>query len=351
MPLKKYLQNYINYKRNQNMPESIFEFTDGRSSEDLTTEILHYILVSEAYAPYQRLFYSRLFPSEGNRSTDDYGFDVDTQVDHTPNGRPDIEIKNEKNIIIIENKFFAGFSNNDQMFRYFQYLKSDSSYKNKYLVLLTIKDRMSYYNQHMVQQFSCKESYDELMRYFDEHGIEFRNLLWEDILNDFDSHDFLISNFKNYIETKYLTSSTLEDKEMELINSSSVPQIFEKLWSGIDKIRDNLSAEDINVQRMSQSRIYYGFNISENWGNVWLGLYHDFWAIYKTPYLLHIRNDWIKEEFRNKEIEKKLMEIGFINDSKLENIFPIKISDKDIVGNCIPVIRAKLKELREVFEI
>jgi hypothetical protein len=333
------------------MPESIFEFTDGQSSENLTTEILHYILVSDAYAPYQRLFYSRLFPSEGNRSTDDYGFSISTQVDYGPHGRPDLVIENEKRIIVIENKFYAGFSFNDQMLRYFQYLDSVNGFDEKYLVLLTIRDRASFYHQQMVQQFSGKESFGELMDYFREHRVFFKSLIWDDILNDFDSNDFIISNLKDYIQTKYLTSSILVNYEMEWVNDSSVPELLEMLWDGINKIKVELLEGNYDVQKTSQSRLSYGFSIEEYWGKIAIQIYHIGWYRYKAPYLLHIRRDWFKDDFYNIDTERKLGSIGFFKDSNFEYVFPIKIKEVDnTVGYCIPIIHEKIDELREIFE-
>jgi hypothetical protein len=217
------------------MTESVFNYTEGLSSEDLTTEILRYILVSPEFAPYQRLFYSRLFSSVEPtqlKSTDDYGFSVSTQVSYDKYGRPDLIIENENRLVVIENKFYAEFTNDDQIRRYFQFLCSTTNFEEKFLILLTIKDRSDYYYNRILQQFS-KDLPEPSLQAFDtftaQNNIIFRILSWDDLLEDFDSPEFLITNLKNYIYGKFIKSSTLDDDELKLVQGSEVPKLFEDL--------------------------------------------------------------------------------------------------------------------------
>jgi hypothetical protein len=99
--------------------DNFLDRIDGLSSENLTTEVLGFLLDSSTYAPYQRLFYSLIFPGSELQDTEERQFDVTTQMSFEEYGRPDIVIENERQVIFIENKFYASFSLDNQMYRYY----------------------------------------------------------------------------------------------------------------------------------------------------------------------------------------------------------------------------------------
>jgi hypothetical protein len=101
---------------------------------------------------------------------------------------------------------------------------------------------------------------------------------------------------------------------------------------------------------MNQSRIFYGFSVAEKWGNVAIQLYHSSWMRHSTPYLLHIREKWINNEFLTVHTDRQLTNMGFLKDEELEYVFPINISNQDdIAGSFLPLITSKLDELNQSF--
>ena len=134
------------------------ERIDGLSSEDLTTEMLSFFLDSPSYAPYQRLFYSLLFPNQELKSTEERLYEITTQRVFEGAERPDLVIEGEKEIVFIENKFYASFSRGNQMYTYFSRLINNFKEKEKYLILLTIKARKELYLKDIRSQFNQKAS-------------------------------------------------------------------------------------------------------------------------------------------------------------------------------------------------
>ena len=136
------------------MNESLFDYIENLSSENLTTEILRYILESKDYSVYQRVIYQYIFESMGLVDTESGMFQVGSQVNIGKFGIPDLVISNDNCYAVLENKFYAQFTGANQIYRYFQYLQNHVSQNEKWLILLTIKDRGKYYENEIIKQFS-----------------------------------------------------------------------------------------------------------------------------------------------------------------------------------------------------
>lgn len=326
---------------------------DGLSSENLTTEVLGFLLDSSAYSPYQRLFYSLIFPGSELQDTEERQFEITTQMSYEEYGRPDVVIENDRQVILIENKFYASFSLDDQMYRYYCYLKDNFVNKEKYLILLTIKDRMDIYIRDIRKQFktvfATGNNY-ELFNYCRDNGVSLQTIAWEDIFRLFDTKDFLIANLNNYIQSKYIISTILNEREIAMINSKEVPALIDKLWAGIDKIRDMLAGDNYKVLRTTQSRIFYGFAVERFWGKVYVEYYHYSWLNYSTPYIMQIRPVWVDKEYWPSKFESQLKNIEFVFDKSMEYIFPIIIKEADLAGSSAEIIKNKIRQLDDMFE-
>lgn len=334
--------------------DCFLERIDGRSSEDLTSEMLGYFLTSREYSPYQRLFYSLIFPDQELKDSEERQYEIITQMSFDEFGRPDIVIESEQQVIFIENKFYASFSLDNQMYRYFHYLKGNYEDKEKYLILLTIKDRIALYLRDICKQFEAvltTGSNKDLFNYCRDNGVTLQAIAWEDIFRLYGTRDFLISSLYSYIKTKYITSTILNEREIEMINSKDVPMLMEKLWAGIDKIRDILVGDNFNVLRTSQSKIFYGFPVERFWGKVYVDYYHLSWLNYGAPYILQIRSDWINEKYRTTEMDSHMKSAGFIVDSEMGYIFLVNITEADIAGTAAEIIKDTINKLDKIFEL
>jgi len=321
--------------------EYFLERIDGLSSENLTTELLGFILDNPLYSPYQSLFYSLLHPDSKLKDTDSRQYVVQTQLSFESTGRPDMVIKGENQVIYIENKFYASFSMNDQMYRYYDHLNNNYSGKEKLLVLLTIKDRIEPYLREIKSQFAKvldSSEYQDVFSYCKDNGVQLILISWDDI-------------FQLFGTSKYIASTILNERELEMLNTRDVPMLLDKLWAGVDKIKDILSSDNFSVRNTTQSRHFYGFMVDRPWGNIWLGYYFQSWLNYDTPYVMQIRNEWINENHITSELDLQLRGAGFIVDKNLELLFPVIIKETDLVGNAVEAIKEKLAQLDLLFEV
>jgi hypothetical protein len=135
-----------------------------------------------------------------------------------------------------------------------------------------------------------------------------------------------------------------------MIDDVAIPVLMEKLWGGIDKVRSNFIGEGYDVGRIGQSRLFYGFPLEREWGQVWCGVSHVSWLLYKTPCEIQIRRDWIKDDLWRTEIDVSFRKHGFQHSQELEYAFPISITDRDIVGVLVSTIKSKLSDLETIFD-
>jgi hypothetical protein len=84
---------------------------EGLSNENLITESLAYILKHPEFSIYQKIFYSHLLSTADHKDTEEWEFEILTQQFNQNYGIPDL-------VIIIENKFWAEFAQNNQYWRY-----------------------------------------------------------------------------------------------------------------------------------------------------------------------------------------------------------------------------------------
>ncbi len=329
------------------------ERIDGLSSEDLTTEMLSFVLDSPAYAPYQRLFYTLIFPDGELKSTEERQYDVTTQRVFAGLERPDLVIEGEKQVIFVENKFYASFSGGNQIYIYFTRLINNFKDKEKHLILLTIKDRAEFYLKEIRNQFkahTAAHKNQDLFKHCKNSDVTLQIITWEDIFKLFDTSDLLIANLTEYVKSKYTTSTMLKEGELAMLQTQDVPALLEKLWAGIDKIKDMLSSEDYSVTRTSQSRTVYAFRVERDWGVIWVSFDHGCWLKHNTPYVLQLRNRMVNESYRVADLEFQMIKIGFIYDKTQEYLFPIRIAEADLAGSAAEIIKEKIKDLDKMFE-
>ena len=191
---------------------SLFLNVEHKTSENLTTEVFKYILISEEYSDCQKIIYNMIFPNDNNLDTKGLSFSVESQS-NLGKSRPDCVIKNKHMIIAIENKFYAPFTNDDQIHRYCSELQKLNPDIKKYLVLLTLKDMKNYYENEIIKQFKQQEKplAKNLDQIFKDRGMTYKTVLWDDLFVDFKSDDVIIRNLRSFIAKKYLKRTILDE--------------------------------------------------------------------------------------------------------------------------------------------
>lgn len=291
----------------------------GLSSENLTTEVLRYILENDAYKIYQKVFFNYLFDDDKNLDSSGYSFTITTQG-HYKDGIPDLLIENDNYAIIIENKFYAPYSGGNQISNYINILNKEFRHiENRTVYLLTIRARLEYYKK-LVQEDVGKLSEKE------KDGVDVKFIIWEELLRRFESGDFIISHLTEYIKKKFLYEIKFKKEELELLSNENVPAALDKLYTSISKLRDLIDGdEQFKVGRIGQSYNYYGFMIESKYYKVWFGSALTLWREKingtLTPLHMQYRMIWVKDLLVT---EQMLKEVGFTYNNLEEWVRPFK---------------------------
>lgn len=295
---------------------------DGLSSENLTTEILRYVLVNDDFLIYQRVFYNYLIGI--NKTTLENNFDVLTQMRYTTYGIPDMIISNDSEAYIIENKFYAPYSGDNQISRYIDILnKHYHSIPMKKVFLFTIKNRKDYY-ESLIKNDLTKNG---LVAYIPL--VEFK--FWEDLLELFKSNNFLIDNLSYYINKSFIQSIKFKDMNITSLSSQITPESLKMLWQLIDSVKSKLKTTGVSVERTSQSINFYGYNCKNPKFDIWFGYFFPLWNYeYEknkiTPIYLQLKKTWIDKPVTNPDFESKMIKHGFIFNQEYEWVKPYDIN-------------------------
>ena len=337
---------------NINMKHNFLNTIEGLSNENLITESLAYMLSHPEFSIYQKLFYSHLFSISEHKDTEEWEFEILTQDYNPEHGIPDLVIQNSNSIIILENKFWADFSQKNQYWRYTQILLEKNDFEKKYLVLLCLQNKLGYFKLKIYEQFKLKgikiSNESELTKYLNNSGIEPIFLIWEDIINLFMSKNLLSESIEQFINTRFINLITIQKEELTLLNSKTIPNLLNIIWNTVDQIKGILNNEKFKIGRTGQSRLFYGYTIYYDWGNLWFGQYIDSWRTYDTPFVIQLRENWISEEHIRKKAPEYLRSIGFIENSDLGFLFPFNIENSST--NLAEDIALKLIETLRILE-
>lgn len=333
----------------------LFGMIEGLASEDLSTAILAFLLSSDNHRAFQRLFLSRV-TGDARRIG---GYSVTLQPDFGPAGRGDLLLENSEYRVLVENKFYASFSGQDQLVRYARHLaETCDEDQAAILVLLTVADRQEYYVSTLASHFravrssqSVDESLSLVCLHMRQIGVDFLALSWEDVLSDFTCGNDIADALSVYIRERFVRSTALTSEERIMMESDLVPDLMEKLWAIVDKVKDALGSGGRSTGRTSQSRLFYGFAVHESWGDIWVGTYMTAWKSYQSALCLQIRRDWMRAAARADTIGALLGELGFKESSELEFVFPISVpEDHDAVNAIVSAYQSVSAEIDKHFE-
>ncbi len=277
---------------------------EGLSLENLTTKILQIILTYSGFEVYQKLFYNYIFNNSKNKSTEEYLFEISSQERYGQD-QPDLIISSAGNVFIIENKFYANFSGNDQITRYRKLLLEE--FKNateKTIFLLTLKRQEKYYKDLLKTEL--KENYDKDVR------IKF--IFWDEIIELFKSNHFLIEALDGYLRTYYLTEVKFSKQEFEMLNSKLIPETLDKLFQTIDLIKGEFVNYNFEIVPYKSSQKYHGFYLRKENLKVWFGSALDWWGELDdnpTPLFMQIRDEWNPTIAFEEKLNDFLMKMNF----------------------------------------
>jgi PD-(D/E)XK nuclease superfamily len=303
------------------MEDSLFTLTEGYSGEDLTTAALKYLLNDSENI---RSFFKNIESEFNIGLRYDSESTIYIQSEEPFVGRFDIRIDGPKYNIVVENKFYAAFSQGNQIERYLKYLQNDKTDRMKILIILTINDREDYYKAEIVRGIGKNiKTIEELQRDLLKQNITMLFITWECMLEWFKNKIEISNEIKEYIKTNYIIDTILTDEELKMKNENCIPDILDKYWNSVSKLREKLIIEKCKTGRMSQSQKYYGFYANINRVEIWIGYSQEMWKKYGKQFIIQIN---IEEKNKFAEEYKR---IGFKYDDGLGFLYLIGNNEND----------------------
>ncbi len=316
---------------------SVFNRTSGLRGEDVSTEILAYMLAPDQrgtpqrrhFVPFQKLFFLRVCGMA--RSSADLGAEVATQQTFAA-GIPDALVLTEDSLILLENKLGSHLSGDNQLIRYLDALKDDAGLAqafptydpqriaNRFLVLLAPRS-IAFASVRQSEERALRDCGRPFARLCEDSRVSFVRVDWEDLVTDLDMDDALQRELVLYVQDYIDQEMTMSEKEA--LKNTDVPAALEKLFRRVAGMQSRLTADGYSPGRLGQSYNYYGFSVEHEALKLWFGYSLPQWGAYGTPVLLQIREEWIKGE--RAPVIEAVRRIGFVRDEKLEWVLPFKV--------------------------
>tara|TARA_B100000029_G_C17452633_1_gene915530 strand:- start:98 stop:1123 length:1026 start_codon:yes stop_codon:yes gene_type:complete len=305
---------------------SLFDEIEGLRSEDLVTETLAFILRAPEFEPLQKLFYEYLLKDKQWQGTLGRKLDVRTQV-RIGESIPDMELKSDDTFIVVENKFTAEFSGDNQLARYHEILL-DADYAKKHLVLLCPRYAWKRYENQTLSQFEhlprSLRSFDDLTECLreQEDSVHFTAIVWDELLELLHSDSPLISSFSSFVRKRFLVPVHFTEKQRALLMNHEIPETLTRIIDTVKTVRSHLDPKDIETGRFGQAVWHYGFFVKRAGFEFWFGYLLTAWQKHKTPFFVQCRKQWGEH---NHELTDEVLEAaGFKQDESSEFVLPLE---------------------------
>ncbi|MBT7618080.1 MAG: hypothetical protein HN590_12430, partial [Calditrichaeota bacterium] len=246
-------------------------------------------------------------------------------------GRPDLLIRDQDNVILLESKFGAAFQTS-QLKRYADYLKSlkeksdpSSETCQQYsLVLIAPKNRLRGLrleadNMALAHKTNTFNEYCNL-----NPAINFQSIAWEDVVITLDNSVEIQRELRIYIMDHLPLELTREN--IDQLSKKSFPDSLSSLYQKIRNLQTNLrlDSDSFKLDAVRHSYNWYGFKILsfDDTYNLWIGMILEPWSITGIPIYIQVREDWVKrDEFL--KVKNILIELGFKEDKQYSYLLPI----------------------------
>lgn len=219
---------------------SLFETISSLKTEDISTELLAFMLSSEdKFTPFKKIFLKKIFNDYD--LIENLTLNVDTQKEYNRN-RPDLTIETLDKFVILENKLISNLSSPDQLLRYLSIFKGKtfSIYNYKYLIFLCPRHIL---NSELIKTDKlCRKKYGKTFKKFClVNNVTFKSLTWEEIISNLD----LGENIQNEI-FEYITlfcQEVVSVKEIEAIKNKETATGLKKVYSQVYKMSSQVNVD------------------------------------------------------------------------------------------------------------
>jgi hypothetical protein len=272
------------------MPDdfNLLAMVEGRRSEDLATEVLAYLLRHAQFRAEQQRFYEELLRDGKNEGTVERAFEVTTQV-WRDSERPDLRIVGPDIYVLVENKFTAGYTD-QQLARYARRLHDENA-RTKVLVLLCPEIWRHAYVKLAAIQFgvSSGSEKDVCKKLCDESNIDFHVMTWDRLLVLFGEQHLLTAELSRFVESRYLHVVELTNDDVVRLMTREIPDLLETIFLYVDNLNSALGRFPLTLSSSrSGSARWYGFSMELDGWKFWLGYSLLQWKRSIAPIVLQV---------------------------------------------------------------
>lgn len=312
-------------------------------NEDDYTELFSNLLNNKLF----RSFFCNFIKREKPALKVDFEYeDITTQYTTQKSGRPDIMIKNDDTLILIENKIEINTQlTRNQPCGYIDLIRREP--EKSYKALIFILPR-GYIHESQILRCHKKKKSDK---------YEFLIIYWEDLIQEIEKFGFpqISEIFKHFIDFSNtwfpLKEVVFSNNQIGMLtNSKTVIEIFQKLMDIVIFTYKELGKkEDIEVdKRIDEYEYAIYIKNSEKQCFFSFGIWYKFWEENNSPLCMAVRTDYpeetvtkFKQKFpayvKVKEEEEEWFTIG------LEDHL---ISNKDLTKKISDIISKTIDELK-----
>jgi hypothetical protein len=274
------------------MPRTENVFYNLVTDENSTTELLCNLMRFAAF----RIPFLRLFLSEASASDVSWD-DIDTQIDFSSCGRPDLCIQNERLAALIEVKVTPGLGlTENQPKGYLEYLLR-GDVPERWLVFLVPRAwaHLEYLNSILSVTAESGGSAASLS------NIHTRIIYWEDVVEIIEENDLgklnpFLNDFCELITARIAPRPVVfSPREVLMLFSNEIPTALSNLQLLVDGVKGRCT---ICKVRPSASRSLcpeeYGmyFDDAQDKPVLWFGVWTTFWKEYGMPLCFGVSESW-----------------------------------------------------------
>jgi hypothetical protein len=271
------------------MPRSENVFFKLVTDENSTTELLCNLLRFPGFRiPFLELFLPARIAGEVKWE------DFDTQVRLPEHGCPDLQIRNESVLALLEVKVRRGLApTNYQMTGYFDYLASDrSNIHDRFLFFLVPKNWE--YRDFLSQSLRSRVDMSSTA------GIQTGIIFWEQVIEVLEAIDPVVPNeflheFNALLIARIAPKPvTFSEIEANMLFSGEIPQLLAKLQLIVNEVRDRstYAVHPSGSRSLCPSEYGVYFRGAQDQPRLWFGVWTDFWIQYGKPLCFGVDKKW-----------------------------------------------------------
>ena len=221
-------------------------------------------------------------------------------------------------------RYAEAFKKEKEIRRYFS-VSMSAAVNRKVLVFLAPRKSIDI-SLSITEKAFKKKYHSGFKEFLNDNRIEFQKIEWEKVIGWLDKKDCFQNELFRFVED-FLSLELTKGEAMALQDPETPLGLF-KLFRNILAIANEVSAKEWKIGRMTQSYLWYGFNIETGMTRLYFGYSLPLWPEFGTPVILQAKPADFKLDDKNLVLSR-LTDNGF-KFGKGDKLFrPFKIETID----------------------